>query len=254
MPIKKTISRKKPIADVATSDNVAVATRADTGMPQFFQRVFAIMFGAVALTAVTTWLTLSFGLPYLFNISGNVVTGLSILFYVLLFGGLGIAWFAQARAFSLKPGLAGLLLAVYAVTIGIVITPLVLFAVQNNPETIIWAFGLAAAMFGCMALFGYKTTANLGFLGRFLFMGVIGLVLVGVASIFWPLGSTMMLIVCVIGIIVFALLTAYNMQFLKNAYVQIGDKRDNLAILGALQLYIAFIAMFQYILALLNRR
>ncbi|GHS98940.1 membrane protein [Bacteroidia bacterium] len=233
------------------------ATSSDNGMSAFFQRVFAIMFGAVALTAATTWLMLAPDMlppAWMFNIQGNVISGMSILFYVLLFGGLGIAWFAQARAFSLKTRLAGFLLALYAITIGIVITPLVFFATQNNPESIIWAFGLAAAMFGCMALFGYKTTANLGFLGRFLFMGVIGLILIGIASIFWPLGSTMTLIVCVAGIIIFALLTSYNMQFLKNAYTQIGDKRDNLAILGALQLYIAFIAMFQYILALLNRR
>ncbi|MGN0916584.1 MAG: Bax inhibitor-1 family protein, partial [Candidatus Enterousia sp.] len=127
----------------------------------------------------------------------------------------------------------------------------------NNPYTILFAFVLAAAMFACMALFGYKTVKNLSFLGVFLTMGMIGLILVGLASFIWPalVGGTFGTIVCLIGVLVFALFTAYDMQNLKNAYAQIGDdtQKNQMAVLGALHLYISFIAMFQYLLSLFNR-
>jgi len=85
---------------------------------------------------------------------------------------------------------------------------------------------------------------------------MIGLLLTGVVSMIWPLGSTAATIVSAIGVLVFALFTAYDMQFLKNTYKAGGDRmqQNQLAVLGALHLYIAFIAMFQYILSLLNMR
>jgi FtsH-binding integral membrane protein len=107
-----------------------------------------------------------------------------------------------------------------------------------------------------MALFGYKTAKDLGFLRLFLYVGMIGLVLTGIASYIWPLGGTFATIVCVVGVLVFALFTAYDMQFLKKAYAAGGSdlQKNQLAVLGALHLYISFIAMFQYVLSLLNRR
>ena len=111
-------------------------------------------------------------------------------------------------------------------------------------------------MFGCMTLFGYKTVKDLSFLGTFLFLGMIGLILVGVVSIFIPLGATFSTIVCLLGVLIFALFAAYDMQTLKNAYYVVGDEtqKNQLAVLGALHMYISFIAMFEYILSLLISR
>ena len=223
-------------------------------MDGYLKRIFALMFGAVGVTAVATYLTIwGGGLPYLFNSSG---TGFSVFYYVLLFGGLAFSIWAQVRAFSLKPAVAALLLMLYAVIIGITITPLIAVSLAVHPAAILYSFVLAAAMFACMALFGYKTVRNLSFLGIFLFMAMIGLILVGIASMIWPLGSTFATIICYIGILVFALFTAYDMQNLKNAFNSLGDdenSKNQLAVLGALHLYISFIAMFQYILSLFNR-
>ena len=86
-------------------------------------------------------------------------------------------------------------------------------------------------------------------------MGMIGLILVGLASFIWPLGSTFATIVCLAGVLIFALFTAYDMQTLKRAYAVTSDdtQRNQMAVLGALHMYISFIAMFQYLLSLLNR-
>ena len=242
--------------------NVAIKTKPDAirhaqsdgGMGVYLKRIFALMFGAVAVTALASWLTI-------FTSLGDILVtahgSLSAVYYILLFGGLGLSVWAQARAFSFKPSTGALLLFLYAVIMGIVISPLLLIISQTNMMSIPMAFGIAAAMFACMAIFGYKTVKNLSFLGIFLFMGMIGLLLVGVASLIWPaiISGTFGTIVSIIGVLVFALFTAYDMQTLKNAYAMGGDetRKNQLAVLGALQLYISFIAMFQYLLDLLNR-
>ena len=231
---------------------MAKSTRTD-GMSLYLKRVFALMFGAVGLTSIASFLTLATPLwSTLFT-----ATGLSAFYYILLFGGLALSIWAQVRAFHLKPLTAGLLLALYAVLMGIVITPLLLVSITHNPFTILFAFVIAAVMFGCMAMFGYKTVRDLSFLRVFLFMGMIGLILVGLASFIWPalVGGTFGTIVCLIGVLVFALFTAYDMQTLKSAYNYVGDdtQKNQLAVLGALHLYISFVAMFQYILSLFNR-
>lgn len=223
------------------------------GIDLYLKRIFALMFGAVGVTAIAAFLTLT--TPLLGMLFSQ--TGMSPLYYVLLFGGLGLSIWAQVRVFSMKPSTAALLLGLYAVLIGVTMTPLIAIALSVNPGSILMAFVVAAVMFACMALFGYKTVKDLSFMGIFLTMGMIGLILVGIASFIWPaiMGGTFGTIVCFIGVLVFALFTAYDMQNLKRAYAMIGDDRqkNQLAVLGALHLYISFVAMFQYLLSLFNR-
>ncbi|MCL2339148.1 MAG: Bax inhibitor-1/YccA family protein [Proteobacteria bacterium] len=257
MPTKKSV-KSVPVATntpaQADLSRHSVA-QADGGMGVYLKRIFALMFGALALTAISSFATLQWGLPLVFN---SDFTNYSGLFYVVMFGGLFLSIFAQARAFKMRPAMGGLLLAIYAIAMGFVISPLVAFALGANPASVLLAFILTAIMFACMALFGYRTTKNLGFLGTFLFIGMIGLVLAGIAGMFFHalLGGMFGIIVCVVGVLIFALFTAYDMQFLKKAYAAGGDDttKNQLAVLGALHLYISFIAMFQYILSLLNRR
>lgn len=225
------------------------------GIDLYLKRIFALMFGAVGLTAVAAYATiLGGGLQYLINFSTG---GMSGLYYILLFGGLALSIWAQVRVFNMKPSSAALLLALYAVIIGVTMTPLIWAALSVEPKSIVMAFVVAAVMFACMAMFGYKTVKDLSFLGVFLTMGMIGLILVGLISIFWPaaMGGAFGTIVCFIGVLVFALFTAYDMQNLKRAYAVIGDdtQKNQLAVLGALHLYISFVAMFQYLLSLFNR-
>ncbi len=242
--------------------NIALKTKAPDapqrvksggGIELYLKRIFALMFGAVGITALASFITMATPLWSILFTS----TGLSAFYYILLFGGLGLAIWAQVRAFSFKPSTGILLLLLYAVLTGIVMTPLLLVAVTNNPFTILSAFVIAAVMFACMALFGYKTVKDLSFMGVFLFMGMIGLILVGLASLIWPaiMGGTFGTIVCFIGVLIFALFTAYDMQSLKRAYAVLGDgtQKNQLAVLGALHLYISFIGMFEYLLSLLNR-
>ncbi len=221
------------------------------GIDLYLRKIFTLMFGAVAVTAITTFVTIYMGGIRLL-VSGG---GMTPFFYIMLFGGLAISIWAQVRAFSMRPAVAALMLFIYAIMIGFAITPLIWGGLAVNPASIVWAFVIAALMFAFMAMFGYKTAKNLSFLGIFLMMGMIGLILVGIISMIWPLGGIASTIVCAIGVLVFALFTAYDMQTLKRAYAAVRDDttQEQLAVLGALHLYISFIAMFQYVMGLLNR-
>ena len=240
MPAKKTPVRK----------NSGIAEK-NGGIDVYLKNIFTLMFGAVGVTAIITFITIYLGGIRLLVSTG----GMTPFFYIMVFGGLALSIWAQARAFSLRPTAAAILLFIYAVMMGFAITPIVWGGLAVNPASILWAFIIAAVMFACMAMFGYKTAKNLSFLGIFLMMGMIGLILVGIVSMIWSIGDTFSTIVCAVGVLIFALFTAYDMQNLKNAYNTIGDdlQKDQLAVLGALHLYISFIAIFQYLLGLLNR-
>lgn len=242
---------------MATRKSVVRDTTARTvgGIDLYLKRIFALMFGAVGVTALAAYMTIwGGGLQYLFNFNTG---GMSALYYILLFGGLALSIWAQVRVFSMKPMTAGLLLMLYAVLIGVTMTPLIAVALSVNPASILMAFIVAALMFACMAMFGYKTIKDLSFMGIFLMMGMIGLIIIGLLSFIWPtmLGGAFGTVVCFVGVLVFALFTAYDMQNLKRAYAYVGDstQQNQLAVLGALHLYISFVAMFQYLLSLFNR-
>ena len=224
-------------------------SKAIGGMELYLKKIFGLMTGAVGITALTTFIMLVSG-AWTALISNG---GLSVTYYIIAFGGLGLSLWAQARAFSMKPSTARLLLFLYSILMGVALTPMILV---SSFSTIIIALVLAAVMFGCMALFGYKTAKDLSFLGIFLFLGMIRLLLVGIVSIFTgPLGVVFNQVVCLLGVLIFALFAAYDMQNLKNAYYAVsGEQKDQLAVLGALHMYISFVAMFEYILGLLNSR
>jgi len=221
-----------------------------SGIELYLRKIFGLMTGAVGITALTTFIMMATG-AWTALISNG---GLSVTYYIIAFGGLGLSLWAQARAFSMKPSTAKILLFLYSVLMGIALTPMILV---SSFSTIMIALVLAAVMFACMALFGYKTAKDLSFLGIFLFLGMIGLLLVGIVSIFTgPMGVVFNQVVCLLGVLIFALFAAYDMQNLKNAYYAVGngEQKDQLAVLGALHMYISFVAMFEYILGLLNSR
>ena len=229
---------------------VKSVSKAIGGMELYLKKIFGLMTGAVGLTALTTFIMVATGAWAALISQG----GLSATYYIIVFGGLGLSLWAQARAFLMKPSTAKILLFLYSVLMGIALTPMILV---SSFSTIIIALILAAVMFACMALFGYKTAKDLSFLGIFLFLGMIGLLLVGIVSIFTgPLGVVFNQVICLLGVLIFALFAAYDMQTLKNAYYAIGngEQKEQLAVLGALHMYISFVAMFEYILGLLNSR
>ncbi len=122
--------------------------------------------------------------------------------------------------------------------------------------SVVQVFFITAASFGALSLWGYTTSRSLSGIGSFLVMGVIGLILASLVNIFLA-SSALQFAISALGVLIFAGLTAYDTQKLKEMYVSgnfDGEAAAKVSIFGALTLYLDFINMFQFILALVGNR
>jgi FtsH-binding integral membrane protein len=122
--------------------------------------------------------------------------------------------------------------------------------------SVVQVFFITAASFGALSLWGYTTKRSLSGMGSFLIMGLIGLLIASVVNIFM-MSSALQFGISVIGVLIFAGLTAYDTQKLKDMYVHGNfdtEAAAKVSVFGALTLYLDFINMFQFLLALLGNR
>jgi FtsH-binding integral membrane protein len=129
-------------------------------------------------------------------------------------------------------------------------------AVVYTGASLATTFGAAALMFGIMAVYGYVTNSDLSSWGSFLLMGLIGLVIANIITIFTS-SPGFELTVAAIGILIFSLLTAYDVQRIKQLLSQVPDDhraRGQIALLGALTLYLNFINIFLHMLQFLGKK
>ena len=170
---------------------------------------------------------------------------------LLCVGSIGIVLIMSFCRNMLTSGALAVLFLVFSAAEGLLFGPLLL---AYTSQSIGLAFGCAAGMFGAMTLYGACTKRNLSTMGRTLFMLLIGLIIAGIANMFWG-NSTFDLIASGIGVIVFALFTAYDTQRLlqEGLFCEDEDLRRKGAILGALTLYLDFINLFLYLLRFLGR-
>src|SRR4028119_1590737 len=115
--------------------------------------------------------------------------------------------------------------------------------------SVVQVFFITAATFGALSLWGYTTQRSLSGMGSFLMMGLIGLIIASLVNIFLA-SSALQFAISGIGVLIFAGLTAYDTQKLKEMYLyELGTPDGEVAakasIFGALTLYLDFINMFQ---------
>jgi FtsH-binding integral membrane protein len=116
-------------------------------------------------------------------------------------------------------------------------------------------FFVTAAAFGALSLYGYTTKRDLTAMGKFLFMGVIGLILAGLVNMIWPSG-TMSFIISAAGVLIFSGLIAYDTQKIKEQFAGAWgtDAQEKVAIFSALSLYINFVNLFQFLMMFMGQR
>ena len=116
-------------------------------------------------------------------------------------------------------------------------------------------FFISAATFGALSLWGYTTQRDLTAMGSFMFMGLIGIVIASIVNIFLK-SSGLDWAISIIGVIVFAGLTAYDTQHIKEMYSPMDDGTiaGRKAVMGALSLYLDFINLFLMLLRLFGDR
>src|ERR1700722_6435560 len=182
---------------------------------------------------------------------GHALFG-SPLKWVLVLAPLGLVFFLSFRIQNLQASTARLLFFIYAGPLGVSLATI--FMVYTH-ASITRVFFISAASFGALSLYGYTTTRSLNAMGSFLIMGVIGLLIAMVVNIF--LGSSMLQwMISILGVGIFAGLTAWDTQKIKEFYdpMDDGTVAGRKAVMGALSLYLDFLNMFQFLLQLMGDR
>lgn len=223
----------------------AEAAQIDVGLRQYMLRVYNYMASGLALTGIVAFLIASspaavqllFGTP---------------LKWVVMLAPLALVFFFSFKIESMKASTAQTIFWVYAALMGASLaTVLLVFTGASVART----FFVTAAAFAGLSLYGYTTKRDLSAFGTFLVMGLIGLIIASVVNIF--LASSMLhFVVSAAGVLIFAGLTAWDTQKIKEMYWEadgheIASKK---AIMGALTLYLDFINLFMFMLQFLGVR
>jgi len=230
----------------------------DAGLRAHMIRVYNYMASAVALTGLVAWFC--FQNAVVMNEAGKI-TALTSFGQVILGGytpiilllvTLGLVFFISFRIHALQYTTALTLFMVYAALLGAALTSI--FVVYTG-ASITRVFFISAASFGALSLYGYTTQRDLSPIGSFLIMGLFGLIIAMVVNIFLK-SSGLDFVISAAGVLIFAGLTAWDTQKIKEMYDvnDDGTVAGRKAVMGALTLYLDFINLFLMLLRLLGDR
>jgi len=234
------------------------AAAVDAGLRAYMLRVYNYMAAAVALTGVVAYAT--FNAAVVMDASGKITAltpfGQTIfsgpLSIVLLLGTLGLVYFISFRINRLQYTTAMTLFMLYAALLGVTLSSIFL---AYTGASITRVFFISAASFGALSLYGYTTQRDLSPMGSFMIMGLFGIIIASLVNIFLK-SSGLDWAISVIGIGVFAGLTAWDTQRIKEMYDSMDDDgtMGRKAIMGALSLYLDFINLFLMLLRVVGDR
>ena len=235
-------------AFAATRETAGV--RVDEGLRAYMSRVYGLMAGAMALTGAVAY-----------GIGTNETLVAAIygtpLVWVVILAPLAMVFFLAARIHRMRATTAQTLFWIYAALVGASISSI--FVIYTD-VSIAKTFFITAIAFLGLSLYGYTTKRDLSAMGSFLIMGVIGIVVAMIVNMFLA-SAALDFAISVLGVLIFAGLTAYDTQKIKNTYLgiaQIGRQRggaeirEKSAIMGALSLYLDFLNMFLFLLYFLG--
>jgi FtsH-binding integral membrane protein len=249
------------------ADVVAV----DEGLRAYMLSVYTYMGAGVAVTGIVAYLIFTWSVtwdPALAASSGGQVIALhpgmyltpvgqtifaTPLMWVIALAPLGFVFFLSWRVSKMSLAAAQIAFWLFAALMGASLSSIFL---RFTAQSIAQVFFVTAAAFGALSLYGYATKRDLSGWGAFLFMGVIGIVIAALVNLFLQ-SSAVQFAISVIGVLVFAALTAYDTQRIKDIYYEVaGDMTvtGKAAIMGALSLYLDFINMFVSLLQLFGNR
>lgn len=246
-----------PITNTSTKSTASV----DAGLLTYMNTIYKTMAGAVFLTAIISYF---FGMDLVALKAGEstllpqgLVTGLLTppMSYIIMFAPilmiLGIGFLvkdASARVINTMTTIISILMGLSMSVIFVVYTQM----------SIAQIFFATSAMFAGLSLWGYTTGKDLSGWGKFLFMGLIGIIIASIINIFVG-SSALQFAVSTIAVLVFSGLIAYETQSLKTAYISgrhhMSDEEINrIAAWGALSLYLDFVNLFMALLQLFGEK
>jgi len=216
----------------------------DVGLRDYMLRIYNYMASGLALTGIVSYLAASTGL--------YASLAQTPLIFLIMLAPLGFVLLMSFGIDRMQAGTAQALFWAFAAVMGLSLASIFL---RFTGESIARVFFITAGTFAAMSLYGYTTQRDLSAFGTFLFMGLIGLVIASVVNMFWRNGMMTFIISCV-GVLIFAGLTAYDTQRIKEVYDvnDDGTATGRKAVLGAMTLYLDFINLFTFLLQLIGDR
>ena len=215
---------------------------------------------SVLMRKVYVWLTLAlvitgFTAYYVAHSTSFVYTLMSSsgLMWGLIIAELALVIGLSAAIHKLSLTVATLMFVVYSIINGLTLS-FIFFAYTES--SIAQVFFITAGTFGAMALIGYTTKTDLTSLGKYLFMGLIGIIIATLVNLFFN-NNMVTMIVSYLGVLIFVGLTAYDSQKIKKmcmSFEYADTNAQKMALLGALTLYLDFINLFIYLLRIFGRR
>jgi uncharacterized protein len=212
---------------------------------RLMQRVFSWMFAGLSMTAIIAMALYSNpDVPFFLASTPGVFWGILIAELIVVFG-------LSALLHKLTPFMATFAFFLYAALNGVTFT---LILAQFGLALVGTAFLIAAGMFGLFAFIGYVTKINLTKIGSIAIMAAIGLVLASLVNLFFLKSSVVELVISYLLVLVFCIVTAYDIQNIKRMSERAYDEKTatKLAIFGALMLYLDFIIIFKNLLSILS--
>lgn len=216
----------------------------DEGLRIYMTKVYNYMGLGLLATAITAYIGAASGI--------YAALAQTPLIWLVVLAPLGMVIYLSSRLHKMSASAAKTTFWIYAAMTGLSLSYVLL---AFTGVSVVRTFLITAASFGALSLYGYTTKRDLSGMGSFLFMGLIGIILASIVNIFMQ-SPAMHFAISVIGVLLFAGLTAYDTQDIKRIYYA-GDSRDiaeKKAIMGALRLYLDFINMFLFLLQFLGNR
>ncbi|MGV7961539.1 Bax inhibitor-1/YccA family protein [Photorhabdus tasmaniensis] len=228
--------------------NGSIIQQAGTGLQTYMAQVYGWMTCGLLLTAFVAWYASQSQVVVAFIFSNSIV------FYGLIIAQLGLVFVLSGLINRMNGSLATGLFMLYSALTGLTLSSIFIVYTGGSIAT---TFVVTAGMFGALSVYGYTTKRSLSGLGSFLFMGLIGIILASLVN-YWLKSETLMWAITYIGVVVFAGLTAYDTQKLKEMGedLDVNDKESlrKFSIVGALTLYLDFINMFLMLLRIFGDR
>ena len=221
----------------------------DEGLRSYMLRVYNLMALGLAITGLAAYGT------YVMAASNHAFAQIlyaSPLRWVVMLAPLALVFFLSFRINKMSVSAAQTTFWIYSALMGLSLSSI--FLVFTG-QSVVQVFFITAASFGALSLWGYTTKRDLSGMGSFLFMGLIGIIIAMIVNIFLA-SSALQFAISAIGVLVFAGLTAYDTQQIKEMYYE-GDGAavaGRKAIMGALRLYLDFINLFLLLLQFLGNR
>ncbi len=238
---------QQPASPQPQGPHVGGSPQLHSGVAEFMNGVYGWMSIGLAITAAVAWgisqSAQALQLFFDFNTGGMTILG-----WVAMLGPLGILLIFGSRLMSMSRGAATAIFLTLAVMYGMTFSILpIIFSLG----AIFKAFIATTGMFAAMAAFGYFTKKDLSGIGQFLLMALFGIIIASIVNAFFVQSAMASMAIDVVVVLVFAGLTAYDTQKIKQVFLVHGAV-GNLAILGALHLYLDFINIFRSLLYLMS--